>query len=99
MLRYLTFIRVLLGIHLYACGGVLNHNRTFKVLDINYLIPPPIWLDAYKCCYMLNKFISYQIYIKRFVLITNCLATIGDIQYLLNQHLLSMQFYTLKLYS
>ena len=50
----------------------------FNILDENYMVtdPEPIlmgkpcWFDAYMCCYMLNKIISYQILFGSFALIT-----------------------------
>ena len=70
-------------------GAIKIITAHFNILDENYMVPDPepilmgrpCWLDAYMCCYMLNKFISYQILFWEFCSHNHDLAIVRGIQF------------------
>ena len=90
MLRNLRFTLNLIWGSILVRRAIKLYVR-IKFLDENYLVSElivlgePCWLDAY----MLNKLISYLILFERFVLIIIGVAIIAEIQFLLNQPILS----------
>ena len=97
MLANLTFIPTLFRNSSLCVVEQYDHNRTFNLLDENYLVPDlgpilmgkPCWLDAYMCCYMLNKYLIPNL-IWEFCSHNHDLTMIGGIQFLLNQPALSI---------